>query len=118
VEYLLSFLVGGIICLIGQLLMDLTSFRVTPAHVLVLFVVTGAFISGFGIYEKLIEIAGTGATLPLTGFGHLLAQGAISGFKQKGLLGLLGGGIKNAAVGISTAIVAGYLIALIFKPKG
>lgn len=117
-EYLLSFIVGGLICLVGQLIMDLTSFRITPAHVLVLFVTTGAFLSGFGGYEKLIEIAGTGATLPLTGFGHLLAQGAIEGFKQKGFLGLLGGGLKNVAAGISAAIVAGYLIALLFKPKG
>ncbi|GAV22330.1 stage V sporulation protein AE [Carboxydothermus pertinax] len=117
-EYLFSFLIGGLICLIGQLLMDLTSFRVTPAHVLVLFVSAGAFISGFGVYEKLISFAGTGATIPLTGFGHLLAQGAMEGFKQKGLLGLLGGGVQNAAAGIAAAIIAGYVIALLFKPKG
>ncbi|NYE58668.1 stage V sporulation protein AE [Carboxydothermus ferrireducens] len=117
-DFLLSFLVGGVICLIGQLMMDLTSFRVTPAHVLVSFVTAGALISGFGVYEKLVELAGTGATLPLTGFGHLLTQGAIEGFKQKGILGLLGGGIANTATGISAAIIAGYIIALIFKPKG
>lgn len=117
-EYLRAFIVGGGICIIGQLLMDLTSYRITPAHILVSFVCGGAVLSALGLYKPLVEFAGAGATVPLPGFGHALAQGAIKGATQKGLLGVFSGGLEAAAVGISAAIIFGYLVAVIFNPKG
>lgn len=117
-DYLKAFLVGGGICVIGQLLMDLTSYRVTPAHILVGFVTGGALLSGIGVYKPLVDFAGAGATVPLPGFGHLLAQGAINGVKEKGLLGAFAGGIEAAAVGIAAAVIFGYLVAVVFTPKG
>jgi stage V sporulation protein AE len=113
-----AFVIGGAICVVGQLLMDLTNYKVTPAHILVGFVTAGAVISAFGLYQPLVDLAGAGATVPLSGFGHLLAQGAINGVKQNGLLGAFGGGISAAAVGITAAVVFGYLSALAFRPKG
>lgn len=114
-DYLLAFLIGGAICAIGQLLISLT--RLTPAKVLVLFVTAGAFLTAAGAYEPLVKLAGAGATVPLTGFGYSLAKGAIDGAAEEGLLGALTGGVKATAAGIAAAIVFGYVIALIFRPK-
>ncbi|MDO4564045.1 MAG: stage V sporulation protein AE [Clostridia bacterium] len=114
-EYLLSFLIGGAICVIGQLLISLT--RLTPARILVLFVSAGVILGGLGLYQPLIEFAGAGATVPLTGFGNSLAQGAIEGAKQNGVLGAFTGGITATAGGISAAIGFGLLFSLISKPK-
>lgn len=117
-EFFWAFVVGGAICVIGQLLMDLTNYKFTPAHVLVTFVSAGAIISALGLYQPLVNLAGAGATVPLTGFGHLLAQGAINGVKQKGILGAFSGGVTAAAAGITAAVVFGYLAALTFRPRG
>lgn len=109
------FVTGGIICIIGQILIDKT--KLTPAKILVIFVTTGAILGGLGIYQYLVDFAGAGATVPLTGFGYNLAKGAIEGVKSSGLLGAFTGGIKNAAGGIAAAIFFGYLASLIAKPK-
>ena len=98
--------------------MDLTSYRISPAHILVSFVTAGAILSGLGLYQILVDLGGAGAMIPLPGFGHLLAQGAIEGVRQKGLLGAFSGGVEATAVGLTTAIVFGYLVAIIFNPKG
>lgn len=113
--FLIAFIVGGAICVIGQILIDRT--KITPAKILVIFVVSGAILSAVGLYEPLVKFAGGGATVPLTGFGHSLAKGAIEGAKESGILGAFIGGIKNTAAGISAAILFGYLNALVFKPK-
>ncbi|NLI12366.1 stage V sporulation protein AE [Pelotomaculum propionicicum] len=113
-----AFVIGGALCVIGQLLMDLTSYKFTSAHVLVTFVTAGAIISAFGLYQPLVKLAGAGATVPLTGFGHLLAQGALNGVKENGILGAFSGGVTAAAAGITAAVVFGYLAALAFKPRG
>lgn len=118
-DYVKAFVVGGGICIIGQLLMDLTSHRITPSHILVSFVTGGAILSALGLYQPLIDFAGAGATVPLPGFGHILAQGAIEGATKKGLLGAFGGGIEAAAVGIAAAVIFGYLVAVVFSaPRG
>ncbi len=113
-----AFLVGGAICVIGQLLMDLTSYKVTPGHILVGFVTTGTILSALGFYQPLVDYAGAGATVPLTGFGHLLAQGSIEEVQKDGILGAFKGALRAAAGGITAAVVFGYLAALVFKPKG
>ena len=110
-----AFVVGGLICVIGQILIDKT--KLTPARILVLFVATGVILVGLGIYKYLVDFAGAGATVPLTGFGYNLAKGAIEGVKSSGLLGAFTGGIKNAAGGIAAAIFFGYIASLIAKPK-
>ena len=110
-----AFVVGGLICVIGQILIDKT--KLTPARILVSFVTLGVILGGLGIYKYLVEFAGAGATVPLTGFGYNLAKGAIEGVKTSGLLGAFTGGIKNAAGGIAAAIFSGYLASLIAKPK-
>ena len=109
------FVVGGIICIIGQILIDKT--KLTPARILVIFVTTGAILGGLGIYQYLVDFAGAGATVPLTGFGYNLAKGAIEGVRHSGLIGAFTGGIKAASGGIAAAIFFGYLAALISKPK-
>ena len=115
---LMAFLVGGVICLIGQLTMDLTKFTITPGHILVGYITIGAILSAFGLYQPLVDLGGAGATIPLSGFGHSLAQGAIEGVKQKGLLGAFSGGVEATAAGITAAIVFGYVMAVFFNPKG
>ena len=110
-----SFLIGGIICIIGQILIDKT--KLTPAKILVIFVTTGAILGGLGIYEHLVNFAGCGATVPLTGFGYNLAKGAIESVKQFGLVGAFIGGVKASAGGIAAAVFFGYIAALISKPK-
>ncbi len=112
--YLRAFLVGGILCAIGQILIDKT--KLTPARILVIYVLTGIILSAVGIYKPLAEWAGAGATVPLTGFGHLLANGVREAVVTDGLLGVLKGGVTAAAVGISASVFFGYLIALVFKP--
>ncbi len=109
------FVVGGLICVIGQILIDKT--KLTPARILVIFVTTGAILGGLGIYKYLVDFAGAGATVPLTGFGYNLAKGAIEGVKETGLVGAFTGGVKAAAGGIAAAVFFGYLASLISKPK-
>ena len=109
------FLTGGIICIIGQILIDKT--KLTPARILVIFVTTGAILGGLGIYKYLIDFAGCGATVPLTGFGANLAKGAIEEVKNSGLLGAFIGGVKASSGGIAAAIFFGYIASLIAKPK-
>lgn len=117
-DYFKAFVIGGGICVIGQLLMDLTSYRITPGHILVGFVTGGVFLSALGLYQPLVDFAGAGATVPLPGFGHLLAQGAIKGVQTDGLLGAFSGGLEASAVGIAAAVIFGYLVAVVFSPKG
>ena len=108
-------IIGGIICIIGQILIDKT--KLTPARILVIYVTLGTILGGLGIYEYLIDFAGCGATVPLTGFGNLLAKGAISEVNSNGFIGAFTGGIKSAAGGIASAIFFGYIASLISKPK-
>ena len=114
-EYLKAFVVGGIICAIGQILIDKT--KLTPARILVLFVSLGVFFGAVGVYQPLVEFSGAGATVPLFGFGNMLAQGVKNDIAQKGFLGVFTGGLSASAGGISAAIFFGYLMALIFKAK-
>ena len=109
------FVVGGLICVIGQILIDKT--KLTPARILVLFVTVGAILGGLGIYKYLIDFAGAGATVPLTGFGANLAKGAMQEVQNSGLLGAFIGGVKASAGGIAAAIFFGYLASLFAKPK-
>jgi len=116
VDFLLAFAVGGAICVAAQLVLDLT--KLTPAHIMVLFVSLGAVVSGLGLYGPLVKIGGAGATVPLTGFGHALVQGMLEDVRQFGILGLFSGGLRATAVGITSAVVFGYLMAILFNPKG
>ncbi|MGE5422929.1 MAG: stage V sporulation protein AE [Ignavibacteriales bacterium] len=113
-----AFVLGGILCAIGQLAMDLTSHNIKPGHILVGYVTVGAFLSAVGIYQPLVDWGGAGATVPLSGFGHTLAQGSLDAVKKEGILGALTGGVQAAAGGITAAVVFGYIMALIFDPKG
>lgn len=110
-----AFVTGGIICIIGQILIDKT--KLTPARILVAFVTLGAILGGLGLYKYLIDFAGCGATVPLTGFGSLLAKGTISEVETTGLIGAFTGGIKAASGGIAAAIFFGYIASLVSKPK-
>lgn len=114
-QLLRCFVVGGLICIIGQILIDKT--KLTPARILVIFVTTGAILGGLGIYQYLVDFAGCGATVPLTGFGNALAKGAIEEVSKSGLVGAFIGGTKAAAGGIAAAIFFGYIASLISKPK-
>ena len=114
-EYIKAFAVGGLFCLIGQVLIDTT--KLTPARILVSYVVIGAFLSALGLYKPLIEFAGAGASVPLTGFGHALAEGVRKAVQDQGFLGIFTGGLKSAAGGITAAVFAGLLASLIFKPR-
>lgn len=114
-ELFKAFLTGGILCAIGQLLIDYT--KLTPARILVAFVVSGVFISAVGLYQPLIDFGGAGASVPLTGFGHLLAEGVRTGVDEKGLIGIFTGGLTAASGGISAAIIAGLAVSAVFKPK-
>lgn len=113
-----AFLVGGVICVIGQLLMDLTKPAFTPAHVLVTFVTGGAILGALGWYEPLVRMAGAGATIPLSGFGYSLAKGAMEAVGKRGIMGALSGGVEASAVGIAAAVFFGYLMSVAFTPKG
>ena len=109
------FITGGLICVIGQILIDKT--KLTPARILVTFVTTGVILGGLGIYKYLVDFAGAGATVPLTGFGYNLAKGAIEEVSQNGLVGAFVGGVKASAGGIAAAVFFGYIASLISKPK-
>ena len=109
------FVVSGLICVIGQILIDKT--KLTPARILVAFVTTGAILGGLGVYKYLVDFAGAGATVPLTGFGYNLAKGTIEAVKTDGILGAFTGGLKASAGGIAAAVFFGYIASLISKPK-
>lgn len=113
--FLKAFIVGGLICVVGQLLIDLT--KLTPARILVLFVCLGVLLGGIGLYPKLVDFAGAGATIPLTGFGNALAEGVKEAIRRDGFLGVISGGFQACAAGVSTAILSGLVVALIAKPK-
>lgn len=110
-----AFVVGGLFCAVGQVLIDYT--KLTPARILVAFVIAGVILGGIGVYEPLVELAGGGATVPLTGFGYLLAKGVKEAVAEKGLLGAITGGFTAASAGLGAAVFFGLIIALIFKPK-
>ncbi|MGN1480937.1 stage V sporulation protein AE [Porcipelethomonas sp.] len=114
-EYIWAFLIGGLLCAIGQVLIDYT--KLTPARILVAYVVCGVIISAFGWYKPLVEFAGGGASVPLTGFGHLLAEGIRKAVDEKGFLGVFTGGLTSAAGGITAALIFGLLASLVFKQK-
>ena len=114
-EYLKAFLIGGTFCLIGQILIDKT--KLTPARILVSYVVAGVILGGIGIYKPLAEFAGAGASIPLTGFGNTLAKGVKEGIIQNGFLGIFTGGLKATAGGITAAIFWGLLVSFLFKAK-
>ncbi|MEB3749232.1 hypothetical protein EP10_000071 [Geobacillus icigianus] len=111
-----AFVVGGLICVIGQLLMDV--FKLTPAHTLTILVVAGAILNGLGLYEPLIDFAGAGATIPITSFGNALVHGAMQEAEKHGIVGVLTGMFEVTSAGISAAIVFGFIGALLFRPKG
>ena len=114
-DYLKSFLIGGAICLVGQLLIDKT--KLTPARILVSYVVAGVILGAVGLYAPFAEFAGAGAAVPLTGFGNTLAKGVREAVDEQGFLGIFTGGLKATAGGITAAITAGLLAALLFRPK-
>lgn len=115
-KFIWAFIIGGIICVIGQLLMDVM--KLTPAHTMCTLVVAGAILGGFGLYEPLIRFAGAGATVPISSFGNQLVKGALQEAEQTGLIGVLTGIFEITSAGISAAIIFGFLAALIFRPKG
>lgn len=114
-EYVKAFVIGGLLCAVGQILIDKTS--LTPAKILVSYVVAGVFLGAVGLYQPFAEWAGAGATVPLTGFGNTLAQGVKKAVEEKGLLGVFTGGFTASAAGICAAVFFGYFIALICKPR-
>ena len=114
-EYLRAFLCGGVLCIIGQLLIDRT--KLTPARILVGYVTAGVILSGIGLYQPFADWAGAGATVPLTGFGHLLAKGVKKAVEEQGALGALTGGVTSAAGGITAAVFFGFVVALVAKSK-
>lgn len=114
-DYIKAFLIGGILCVIGQILIDKT--KLTPARILVSYVVAGVILGGIGLYKPLADFAGAGATVPLTGFGYTLAKGVKEAIAKDGIIGIFTGGLRSTAGGITAAIVAGLLVSLIFRPK-
>ena len=113
-DYVKAFVIGGLFCVVGQILIDKT--KLTPARILVIFVTAGVALSAIGVYEPLIEFAGAGASVPLTGFGYALAKGVQKGVSEHGLLGVFTGGVTGTAGGIAAAIFFGAIVSLIFKP--
>lgn len=111
-----AFVVGGLFCVVGQLMLDV--FKLTPAHMLSTLVVLGAVLDGFDLYEPLIDFAGAGASVPITSFGNSLVHGAMAEAEQHGLIGVITGIFEVTSAGISAAIIFGFLVALLFKPKG
>ena len=114
-DYLKAFVIGGILCVIGQILIDKT--KLTPARILVSYVIAGVLLGGVGLYKPLVEYAGAGATVPLTGFGYSLAKGVKEAVAKDGFIGIFTGGLKATAGGITAAIVSGLIMSLIFRPK-
>lgn len=115
---LTAFVVGGLICVLAQLIIELTPYSITPAHILVGYVVGGAVLSGLGWYQPLVDFAGAGATIPLSGFGHTLVQGVIEAVGEEGLKGVFTGGLTASALGITMALTMGFLVAMVCNPKG
>ena len=115
-KFMLAFVVGGGICVVGQLLMD--GLKLTPAHTMVTLVVSGAILGGLGLYDDLIRFAGAGATVPISNFGNQLVKGALQEAQKTGIVGVLTGIFKITSAGISAAIIFGFLSALLCKPKG
>ena len=113
--YIKVFLMGGLLCLVGQVLIDYT--KLTPARILTIYVVAGVALSAIGLYQPLVDWAGAGATVPLTGFGHTLAKGIRQAVAEKGLLGVFTGGFSAAAAGLCAAVFFGLIVSLVFKPK-
>lgn len=116
IKILWAFIIGGGICIIGQIMMDV--FKLTPAHTTSSLVVVGAILGGLGLYEPLVKFAGAGATVPISSFGNSLVKGALMEAQRDGLIGVLTGIFEVTSAGISSAIIFGFLAALIFKPKG
>ncbi len=114
-QYLWAFLVGGVLCAIGEALIDYT--KLTPARILVSYVVAGVVLGALGLYQPIVEFAGAGASVPLTGFGNVLVEGVKQAIDERGFIGILTGGLTGAAGGITAAILFGLLAALIFRPK-
>lgn len=114
-EYLKAFITGGLLCLIGQILIDKT--KLTPAKILVSFVVAGVILGGIGVYKYIADFGGAGATVPLTGFGYALSEGVRKGVAEDGFIGIFKGGITAASGGITAALVFGYFAALFSKPS-
>lgn len=114
-NYLSAFVCGGLLCLIGQILIDKTG--LTPARILVIYVVAGVVLGGLGLYKYLVAWGGAGATVPLTGFGYALSKGVVDAIRNSGFMGVFTGGVTAAAGGIAGAVFFGFIIALIFKPK-
>jgi stage V sporulation protein AE len=112
-EFVRAFVVGGAICVVAQLLLDFT--KMTPARILVSFVTLGVLLGALGVYEPLVDYAGAGATVPLTGFGYLMAKGTLEAIREKGFLGVFSGGVTAGAAGIAAAVFFGYLAALFSK---
>lgn len=113
-EYLKAFLVGGVLCAIGQVLIEFT--KLTPARILVAYVVSGIFLGAIGIYKSLIDFAGAGASVPLTGFGYILSDGVKTAVNEKGLLGVITGGLTASSAGITAALLFGLIAGIVFKP--
>lgn len=116
VKFIWAFIIGGGICVIGQIMMDV--FRLTPAHTTCTLVVIGAILGGFGLYEPLIKFAGAGASVPISSFGNALVKGALLEAKRDGIIGVLTGIFEVTSAGISSALIFAFLASLIFKPKG
>lgn len=114
-DYVRAFIVGGIICILVQILMEKT--KLMPGRIMVILVTTGVLLGAFGIYEPLVKFAGAGATVPLTGFGNVLWKGMKTAIDNEGFIGLFKGGFTSCAVGVSSALVFGYIASLIFQPK-
>ena len=114
-DYINAFWVGGLLCVVGQLLLSLTN--MTPARILVTFVTAGCILTALGLYGPIVEYAGAGATVPLTGFGYSLAKGVIEQVAQKGAIGIFTGGVMATAAGITAAVLFGYLVSVLFNPK-
>ncbi len=114
-KYIWCFVIGGLICVVGQILIDKT--KLTSARILVLFVTAGAILTGLNLYQYLVDLGGAGATVPLTGFGYALAKGTIKAVDEKGLLGIFTGGITATAGGVAAAILFGFIAAVLSKPK-
>lgn len=114
-DYFLAFLVGGAICAVGQVLLDTS--KLSPPHMLVSFVVAGAILSGLGIYDKLVDFAGAGALIPVSGFGHSIARGSLMEAERLGLVGLFTGALEFTGLGVTTAVFFGAVIALAANPK-
>lgn len=114
-EFLYAFFVGGTLCAVAQFLID--KFKLTPARILVIYVTSGVFLTVFGLYQPLVDFAGCGATVPLTGFGYTLAKGAAKGVEEFGFWGIFSGGTAGSAAGIAAAVVFGLLAAIFFRPK-